>query len=61
MVLGILKKSKDYFVGKTLEGKYIKVNNFELEEGFSEGQVIELDLDVLDYEKVDSKKVHKNG
>lgn len=51
MLLGILKKSKDYFIGKTLGGELIKVNNFELEE--EEGQVIELDLTGADYENVE--------
>lgn len=52
MLLGILKKTENYFVGKTLGGQHIKVNNFELGSEINEGQIIELDLEGLNYEKL---------
>ena len=54
MLLGIVKIDKDSFVARTLEGKYIKVNNFILSENVKAGMCMELDLDGLDYIQIDS-------
>lgn len=54
MLLGIVKIDKDSFVGKTLEGKYIKVKNFKLGEDVKVGMCMELDMDGLDYLQIES-------
>lgn len=57
MLLGILKKGKGYFVAKTLGGQLIKTNDFELDSGIGEGQVIELDINDLNYETIDREGI----
>ncbi|WP_333888032.1 hypothetical protein [Clostridium sp.] len=53
MLLGLVEKTKNYFVGKTLDGSYIKINNFQLDEDIEVGALIEVDLQNLDYNKMD--------
>ena len=52
MLLGIVKKSENSFVGKTLDGKFIEVDNFRLSGDVEEGMCMEMDLTGLDFHEV---------
>lgn len=52
MLLGVIKKNQDSFIAKLLNGEYIKVNKFQLDEDIETDTVIELDIENLEYEKV---------
>lgn len=57
MLIGILEKNNNYFVGKTLSGEVIKINNFQLDKDVEEDTVIDLDINGLEYEKLNLKGV----
>lgn len=52
MLLGIVKKSENSFAGKTLDGKYVEVDNFRLGNDAEEGMCMEIDLTGLDFHEV---------
>ena len=52
MLLRIVKKSENSFVGKTLDGKYVEVDNFRLSGDAEEGMCMEMDLTGLDFHEV---------
>ena len=56
MLLGIVKKSENSFVGKTLDGKFIEVDNFRLGDDTEEGMCMEMDLTGLDFHEVNPIK-----